>query len=433
MIRLGRKKKTTHEVFGVSPDVLPDSYVDRGNLDEELSRLLQRRTHIALRGESKCGKSWLRRSVIPDALVVQCRLGMTMVDIYSDALSQLGIRLVVEHREGDKLSGRVEAHGEAGVGLLAKLGIRSSIEASGEQAATYKPVGRDLYDLRFIAELLIASERRLVVEDFHYLSEEDRRACAFDIKTLWDLNCFVIIVGIWNDKNLFLNLNPDLSGRVLELPIEWSDEDLRRIFAKGGEALNIEFSETVKERAVRDCFKNAGILQRLILGTLDEAGAYEEQSDPLFLDSEDDYLAACLTYVDELNAIYQTFADRVSSGIRTRKDTTGIYAHAMAVVLEEADDEELFRGVGIDEIFEKASARQPRIQKGNLHLALTRIDGLQVDDGGRGLVLSYSQRDRQVTVVDRQLLLYRRYATVKWPWENLIRETEEKLTDPEPT
>jgi len=35
-----------------------------------------------------------------------------------------------------------------------------------------------------------------------------------------------VIVGVWNDRNLFLNLNPDLSGRVDELPIEWSDDDL---------------------------------------------------------------------------------------------------------------------------------------------------------------------------------------------------------------
>ncbi len=423
-MKLGAKKRT-HEVFGVSPDVLQDSYVDRGNLDEELTRLLRRRTHIALRGESKCGKSWLRRSVIPDALVVQCRLGRTMIDIYRDALSQLAIRLVVESKDGDKLTGRVEAQAEAGVGLLAKVGIRSTIEATSEQGTTYKPVGRDLDDLRFIAELFKASKRKLVIEDFHYLSELERRACAFDIKTLWDHGCFVVIVGIWNDRNLFLNLNPDLSGRVQELPIEWSDDDLHRIFAKGGAELGIEFSENIQSRAVRDCFKNAGILQRLILATLDEAKLYKAQDRPVLLDNEDAYVAACLGYVEELNAIYQTFANRVSSGIRTRKDTTGIYAHAMAVVLEESNDDELFRGVGIDMIFQKAHARQPRIQKGNLHTILSRIEALQVDDAGRGLVLSYNARDQEVTVVDRQLLLYRQYATVKWPWEDMIREADE--------
>ncbi|HEU0317479.1 MAG TPA: hypothetical protein VFR49_09130, partial [Solirubrobacteraceae bacterium] len=121
-----RHAKHTDEVFGVAPEVLPDSYVDRGALDEELSRLLRRRSHIAVRGESKCGKSWLRQRVIPDALVVQCRLGKTMIDIYKDALSQLDVQLIIERREGNSFTGRVEAQAEAGIGLLAKLGVRSA-------------------------------------------------------------------------------------------------------------------------------------------------------------------------------------------------------------------------------------------------------------------------------------------------------------------
>jgi len=53
---------------------------------------------------------------------------------------------------------------------------------------------------------------------------------------------------------------------------------------------------------------------------------------------------------------------------------------------------------------------------------LEKFEALQVDDDGRGLVLSYNNATSEMTVVDRQLLLYRRYATVKWPWEDLIRE-----------
>jgi stage III sporulation protein SpoIIIAA len=52
--------RITAQVFGISNTVLPDSYVDRGALDEQIQILLGRPTHIALRGESKCGKSWLR-------------------------------------------------------------------------------------------------------------------------------------------------------------------------------------------------------------------------------------------------------------------------------------------------------------------------------------------------------------------------------------
>lgn len=100
MLGRRREKKRASDVFGLSNEVLPDSYVDRGELDQSLQRLLGRPTHIALRGESKSGKSWLRQSALPGAVVVQCRLGKTVVDIYRDALAELGVRLEVQSTSG---------------------------------------------------------------------------------------------------------------------------------------------------------------------------------------------------------------------------------------------------------------------------------------------------------------------------------------------
>jgi len=93
----------------------------------------------------------------------------------------------------------------------------------------------------------------------------------------------------------------------------------------------------------------------------------------------------------------------------------------MAAILD-APDDALIRGLSIDDIYSAAHEREGRIQKGNLHTVLERLEGLQVDEEGRGLVLAYNEADREVSVVDRQLLLYRRYSTVKWPWEDLIAE-----------
>lgn len=53
-----------HEVFGIQPALREHSYVDRGNLDQALKKLLERKqTHVAIRGASKSGKSWLRQRV----------------------------------------------------------------------------------------------------------------------------------------------------------------------------------------------------------------------------------------------------------------------------------------------------------------------------------------------------------------------------------
>ncbi len=419
-------RKRTHEVFGISTDYRPISYVDRGQLDAVIQRYLDRDVHIALRGESKSGKSWLRQKLIPDAIVVQCRLGKGVNELYIDALSQLDIKLEIESRTSSSLTGRVTAQGDFGVKLLAKLGVGAAAEARHDRAKSKEPVGHDVHDLRFIADIAKASGRILVIEDFHYMSTSERTRFAFELKTLWDYGLYSVIIGVWSQSNMLLSLNPDLSGRVHEVPISWSPPDLEAVLDKGAEALDLSFPSEFKSAVIELSYGNVGILQKLILETLDHAGihggGFMTGKVEVFADSESLQTAA-LFYAEQLNPLYQQFAERVSRGIRSRKDSTGIYAHAMAVIMD-ASDEQLVTGLHVDQIHERAHARQSRIQKGNLKTILEKVEGLQVDAEGRGLVVSYNESTEETTVVDRQLLLYRRYCTVKWPWEGLIAEAE---------
>jgi hypothetical protein len=426
--KIFHKKKRTSEVFGISNAVLPDSYVDRGALDEALGQLTHRPTHIALRGASKCGKSWLRQRTVTNAIVVQCRLDRGVHDIYIDALSQLSVKLVLDDLRSGKISGHVKAEAAIGEGLIAKvLGATAAGDAAieGERGHETRSglVGHDVSDLRFVADLLKASGRRLVVEDFHYLSVAEREKFAFDLKALWDYGLFVIIVGVWSQSNMLIYLNPDLSGRIEEIPIYWSEEDLKRVLRKGGDALNLAFSEEFATACVKDCYGNVGILQALSLKALDQLEITESSSNPITVKSCEALNTAALQYADQLNPLYQQFAKRVSKGIRTRHDSTGIYGYAMAVILD-APDTLALTSISLDYIFQEAHSREPRIQKANLRTVLDKFEQLQVDSEGRGLVLAYNDVVGEITVVDRQLLLYRRYCTVKWPWEELIAEAK---------
>jgi len=421
--------RRTDQVFGISNKVLPDSYIDRGALDQEIQKLLQRPTHIALRGESKCGKSWLRQKNISDGLTIQCRLDRGVQDLYIDALSQLGIKLTLENTTTGKISGHVKAEATLGEGLIAKVlgaSVAAKADVEGERGteSKHETVGHNVSDLRFVADLIKASGRRLIIEDFHYLTVDERKKFAFDLKALWDYGVFVVIIGVWSQSNMLIFLNPDLTGRIEEVSIYWSDDDLGKVLEKGGHALNIEFSADFRARAIKDCYNNVGILQSLTLKALDFLSVTETCANKTIIDHEEALQTAALQYAEQLNPLYQQFAKRVSSGIRIRKDSTGIYAYAMAVILD-AQDYLLLRGIGIDYIFENANAREPRIQKGNLRTVLEKFEQLQIDEQGRGLVISYNEATSEITVVDRQLLLYRRYLTVKWPWEDIIAEAKQ--------
>lgn len=415
-----KRGRKADEVFGVSNEVLPLSYVDRGNLDEELARYLGRKVHIALHGPSKSGKSWLRQHNIPDAIVVQCRLGKTVDDVYREALGALGINLIISKKTGSSLTGRVEATAEFGQVLIAKVATTLGLSGSRSSEVESKPLSQDITDLNFVAGLILQSERRLVIEDVHYLSQDERVRLAYDLKALWDYGVFVIIVGVWKQQSL-IDLNSDLSTRVKDLSVAWSETDLKRILEKGSRALHASFSPELESELTRAAYGNAGLLQTLALGVMDES-RFKSAGNEEFLISDLNALSnAAMEHAESLNTLYQSFAKRVSKGIRSRKNSTGIYAHAMAVILEQ-DDKDLIKGVPLKEIFVLAHQREPRILLPNLRTVLKKIDGLQTDKDGRGLVLSYNESNSEVTVVDLQLLLYRRYATVSWPWDSILED-----------
>jgi hypothetical protein len=426
MFGLGHTKRTS-DVFGISTEILADSYVDRGNLDQDLQRHLARPTHIALRGESKCGKSWIRQKNLPDALTVQCRLNKKPRDLYADALSQLGLHLITESRSDSKSVAKLEATGEVGINLLAKLAGTLGGEIEYSDGVSAVPVGRDLDDLRFVSEILNASGRRLVIEDFHYLSPAERKAFAFDLKALWDYKTYVVIIGIWAENNLLLHLNPDLSGRITELPIYWASGDLAEVLRRGSSALNITFSPEICRELIGAAYGTVGILQKLTLGTLDQAGIFQAPKQNALIQDIDYFNNAAMEYAEQLNALYQTFAKRVAAGIRQRQNSTGIYAHMLSVVLA-ADDKTLSDGMHTDAIFAEAHRLEARVQKPNLRQILLKIDGIQIDEDGRGLILTYDENKDEVYVVDRQLFLYRKFATVRWPWEQIISEADQSAT-----
>lgn len=415
-----------NEVFGISTKVLQSSYVDRAQLDTIVQADLEKAKHLALRGESKCGKSWLRQKLLPDAIVVQCRLNKTVDDIYRDVFSQLGLAVIVEKTATVGVKTAFTAETELGLTLIGKLKAKLGFEAIQRDDEKSLVIGGDIEDLRFISEALKESGRRLVIEDFHYLTPSARAAFAHDLKTLWDLEAYIVIIGIWTDNNMLVHLCPDLANRIVERSIFWGNDDLRKVISSGASALNLEIDSSVQGRILDDAFGTVGLLQTLIYDWLSSIGVYEKHQTLKVIASDAGYEEIALDTADQLNAVYQTFAHRVVSGIRIRKNSTGIYAHALKSIME-SSDEELQKGIPTDEIFRRCHDREKRIQKPNLRQILGKLEELQVDQEGRGLIISYVSSREEVTVVDKQLFFYRRYATVAWPWDRVIDEL--KLID----
>jgi hypothetical protein len=224
--------------------------------------------------------------------------------------------------------------------------------------------------------------------------------------------------------NYLTYLNADLAGRVTEISLYWSSSDLDASLKKGGAALNCHVSDEIRERIVKDSYGNIGLLQSLSLELFQVCGIDTEQNVSVEISELGALESAGMIYAAQLEAIYTKFAERVSKGIRQRRNSTKIYAHAMWAIFD-CSDENLMNGVSCDHIYQVSHKKESRIQKGNLRSILRKFDELQVDEFGKGLVLTFDEGNDVVLVVDRTVLFFRRYQTYPWPWEMLATEEDD--------
>lgn len=417
----------TNEVFGVSPKIKTYSYYDRKNLDGKLTRLLRRDTHIAIKGPSKCGKSWLRQRCLDNVIIVQCRIGMTIEDIYRQALSAIGVDFDVQRSSETNVSAELSGGGECKIPLIANAQANvSGTIAHNRGSGMPLDFSTSIQNLEFVTQSIIQSGKRLVVEDFHYLDLATRERLAFDLKTFWDYGCFIIIIGVWTQTNLLTSMNPDLTGRIEEISVSWSNEELEQVIKLGCAALNINIDGGIASDMIGDSFGNVGILQSLLLKLVeDEAGIEETQKVNALIAEPALYVNAAKEYANQLDGRYQQFAQILSAGIRQRKKSTGIYALAMEAIVN-ATDRQLMYGFSRNDIFTITNRKEPRVQKGNLKTVLGKLTELQKPETGRNLIITYDESTDSIFAVDLQLLFYRKHHTMRWPWEEMAEEARQQ-------
>ena len=77
-----------------------------------------------------------------------------------------------------------------------------------------------------------------------------------------ELGVRFVVLGVWREKNRMAQFNGDLLDRVVEVPVEpWIEVDFKRVAAKGGEVLAVEFSDEVLTAAIRASFSSIGVFQ----------------------------------------------------------------------------------------------------------------------------------------------------------------------------
>lgn len=415
------------EVFGIATSIPKYTYVDRASLDKTFKYLLSRDQHIVIHGASKQGKTILRKKNLPeqDCLTVQCRSNSTLEQIYLEILRLLGTNIPTEFTKSFTLGAEGKSKASAGIKVPYVLSGTGEIEGGGNfeksSEAVYEPVGMSPDSLGYIAEQIKKSNKRVVIEDFHYLPDEEKKRLSFDLKALWDNSVFFIIIGIWADQNRLTYYNGDLSGRVSEVDVQWTKPELEEVLSKGEKALNFSFVDTLKQGIINDANQNVGLLQRIAEKYCFEANVLESLPQSKVIGDLNPLHKCRIAICSEESVRYRQFSEAVSHGFRSSESSVTLYQHIVRVCIE-ASDSELINGLHHNDLLNRINQSEQKVRGSDLTKALERIDRLQADRNISPLILSYNPDSRKVQLVDRELLFYRDYGNPTWPWE----ETDKK-------
>jgi hypothetical protein len=416
------------EVFGIAASVPKYTYVDRAGLDKRFIYLVGQDRHLVIHGASKQGKTILRKKNLPEdkCLVVQCGSISSREKIYLEILRKLGSQIPTEVSRnltmGAELQGKLS--GQLSLPLVASGGVE--IEGGGsvesESGTVLTPIGIDPGSLGYIAQEINDSGKKVIIEDFHYLPEQEKINLSFDLKAFWDSQVFFIIIGIWANQNLLTYYNGDLSGRIEEVDIRWTVEELEQVLQQGSKALNISFDSDIKNEILEDANQNVGLLQRIAEKYCYEAGIYEETRRTQVVEDRDALTRCRNAICGEESVRYRLFDDVVSRGFQDfGKSELKVYQRVVQVCVE-ATIQDLRDGISRSELLDRIKVYEPRIRLSDLSAALNQIDRLQSVRSISPLILSYNPNTRKIQLVDREFLFYRKYGQPSWSWQEMSDE-----------
>lgn len=278
--------RLTNQVYGVSNDLI-DTYIERPNVDEAFLNGLEKNKHIIIYGASKQGKTSLTNKHLTenDYVKVNCSPSSTTLDLYNSIARQLDVEIL------DSKEVSVKIGGETKIGMKAKIRIpfigggdaeiSGTESGSNERGKTYKVIDYNLALSQDLSELLrnLNFNKRIILENFHYLSEDVQKQLAIDLRIFEDYNILFIILGIWREKNRLAQFNGDLVDRVIEVPVEpWEKEDLKKIVEVGLPLLNMSFGNIV-DYVIDSCFDSVGVFQEICKESCYAAGVHQTHDD----------------------------------------------------------------------------------------------------------------------------------------------------------
>jgi len=403
----------TSEVFGIHKDIM--TYVARDHVDRLFKMALHSEKQILVYGASKQGKTALvsKYCGYDENIVYQLTPETELIDIYHGVLQQAGVAIKTEVTEGTGASSSLKLRAKiiASIAMFGKASLQSDINSTenSNQTIKYEEIPFNISQPQDIANLLkkAKNEKFIILENFHYLTYENQKRFAFDLRAFQELGVRFIILGVWRERNRMLQFNGDLLDRIQEVPVEpWEIKDFKKIAEKGSDLLNISFSDELFNQASGLAFSSVGVFQDLLLGICLSSEVYNKQSK-----------FKQLTRTDSLDLIVQekttSYGDRhkraleaIASSSKNRGHEK-FYYYIVDIILE-GGYERIAHGIHLNTMFDalKARSKLNNFKVRMVKNSLMSLHKVQAEKGIMPPILYFDENAELLSISDSTLYFY---------------------------
>ncbi len=259
------------------------TYVQRnsGLFEGLLNRALDERGQLCLvTGPSKTGKTTLYREVLSKReeipLVIACDKKTSTELVWRQALEAVDFERAVSQASKNTTNKSLEVEGSGQLGWKWLAGVSAKFKGAFGKQATEEEVKEKIIAAAgpdLLIPVLQNSNYVLIIEDFHYLMDEEKTLLFQQWKRFIDNEVTVIVLGTTHRAIDIASSNKDLVGRITQIDVgNWSAPDLKRICVQGFGHLKIFFPDSLATILSLEAAGLPIIVQRVCLELLSSQG-----------------------------------------------------------------------------------------------------------------------------------------------------------------
>jgi hypothetical protein len=325
---------------------------------------------------------------------------------------------------------------QAAIALVMKGTVETEIAKNTNKTATdnYEEIEFNLELPDDVADIITrhGNKKVIILENFHYLSDEVQKDFAYDLRTFQELKVRFVIVGVWKESNRLSQFNGELQDRIDEIPVDpWTPEDFERIITKGEHELNVVFSSVLKELLIENSFCSVGVFQELLRLTCIKSGIHVKGENH-FIESEESFKKALEEKTEDYSERHLKNLEAIAAGNNTQiqKDKKlPFFMHYYIVSDILTQGYEAIKNGGMNKMCMMHSIKQTHHRKDDLkgsHLttALKGLVELQSNKSINPPVIAYDSTSKIIKVVDSTFYFFLKNADLSAVMEEIISPIE---------